>query len=180
MVNVKMSLEDRDKYLSMIDDEIDSKLSILSESRNVEELQQQELEKEKPDLLNNKNESPSIKKELPNINLAERDKYLSKIEQEIKSKKDLLLEKRKYLKKISDDNRFLTSVNNDYQKYYDFIIKQKEDQMKTLNYLNDYIGDMMVNTKLTEQDINETNHEQKRILNEIKNIRKSLEEIIET
>jgi hypothetical protein len=52
--------------------------------------------------------------------------------------------------------------------------------MKTLNYLNDYIGDMMVNTKLTEQDINETNEEQKRILNEIKNIRKSLEEIVET
>jgi len=174
MVNVKMTLEDRNKYLSIIDDEIDSKLSDLSKSRNVEQ------EEENPDLLNTMNESPSIKKGLPTMNLAERDKYLSKVEQEIKSKKELLLEKRKYLKKISQDNRFLTGVNNDYQKYYDFIIKQKEDQMKTLNYLNDYIGDMMVNTKLTEQDINETNQEQKRILNEIKNIRKSLEEIVET
>ncbi len=172
MVNVKMSLEDRNKYLSIIDDEIASKLSSLSEIQNVE--------KEKPDLLNNLNDSPSFKKEKAYLNLAERDKYLSKIEQEIKSKKDLLLEKRKYLQKISKDNRFLTGVNNDYQKYYDFIIKQKEDQMKTLNYLNDYISDMMVNTKLTEQDINETNQEQKRILNEIKNIKKSLEEIIET
>jgi hypothetical protein len=180
MVNVKMTLEDRNKYLSMIDDEIDSKLTSLSESRNVEELQEQELEKAKPDLLNNENESPSIKKGLPTMNLAERDKYLSKVEQEIKSKKELLLEKRKYLKKISQDNRFLTGVNNDYQKYYDFIIKQKEDQMKTLNYLNDYIGDMMVNTKLTDQDIVETNQEQKRVLKEIKNIRKSLEEILQT
>jgi len=100
MVNVKMTLEDRNKYLSMIDDEIDSKLTSLSESRNVEELQEQELEKAKPDLLNNENESPSIKKGLPTMNLAERDKYLSKVEQEIKSKKELLLEKRKYLKKI--------------------------------------------------------------------------------
>jgi hypothetical protein len=176
MVNVKMSLEDRDKYLSIIDDEINSKLSDLSKSRNVE----QELEKAKPDLLNNENESPSIKKELPNMNLAERDNYLSKIEKEIKSKKDLLLEKRKYLKKISEDNRFLTSVNTDYQKYYDFIIKQKEDQVNTLSYLNDYIQDIMTNTKLTDQDIVETNQEQKRVLKEIKNIRKSLEEILQT
>ena len=173
MVNVKMTLQDRDKYLSIIDDEIDSTLSHLSESRS--------LEKEpEPHLLNNPSQS-SVKKELlPTMNLAERDKYLSKIEQEIKSKKDLLLEKRKYLKEISGDNRFLTSVNNDYQTYYDFIIKQKEDQMKTLNYLNDYIQDIMVNSKLTDQDIVETNQEKKRILNEIKNIRKSLEEIIQT
>lgn len=173
MVNVKMSLEDRNKYLSMIDDEINSKLSSLSESRNVEESQQKQLEQVKPELFNSQNE-PSY------LNLAERDKYLSKIEQEIKSKKDLLLEKRKYLKKISGDNRFLAGVNHDYQRYYDFIRKQKEDQLKTLNYLNDYIGDMMVTTKLTDQDIAESNREQRRILSEIKNIRKSLEEIIQT
>lgn len=173
MVNVKMSLEDRNKYLSMIDDEINSKLSSLSESRNVEESQQKQLEQVKPELLKSQNE-PSY------LNLAERDNYLSKIEQEIKSKKDLLLEKRKYLKKISGDNRFLTGVNHDYQTYYDFIRKQKEDQLKTLNYLNDYIGDMMVTTKLTDQDIAESNREQRRILSEIKNIRKSLEEIIQT
>jgi len=186
MVNVKMSLEDRDKYLSIIDDEINSKLSSLSESRNVEEEQEQKQEQKqiqqlKPDLLNYQNEPSSVKKELlPIMNLAERDKYLSEIEQEINSKKDLLLEKRKYLKNISGDNRFLKNVNNDYQKYYDFIIKQKEDQMKTLNYLNDYIQDIMVNNKLTEQGILETNQEKKRILSEIKNIRKSLEEIIQT
>jgi hypothetical protein len=175
MVNVKMTLEDRNKYLSIIDDEIDSTLSHLSESRSLEK------EKENSDLLNTLNESSSVKKELlPTMNLAERDKYLSEIEKEIKSKKDLLLEKRKYLKEISGENRFLTNVNNDYQTYYDFIIKQKEDQMKTLNYLNDYIQDIMVNSKLTDQDIVETNQEKKRILNEIKNIRKSLEEIIQT
>jgi len=178
MVNVKMTLQDRDKYLSIIDDEIDSTLSHLSESRSLEKEPEPEPEPE-PHLLNNPSQS-SVKQKLSYLNLAERDKYLSKIEQEIKSKKDLLLEKRKYLKEISGENRFLTSVNNDYQTYYDFIIKQKEDQMKTLNYLNDYIQDIMVNSKLTDQDILETNQEKKRILNEIKNIRKSLEEIIQT
>jgi len=170
-----MTLEDRDKYLSIIDDEIDSKLSDLSEKKNIQE------EHPESNVLNvSKNQNKSVKKELPNMNLAERDNYLSKIEKEIKSKKDLLLEKRKYLKKISEDNRFLTSVNTDYQKYYDFIIKQKEDQVNTLSYLNDYIQDIMTNTKLTDQDIVETNQEQKRVLKEIKNIRKSLEEILQT
>ena len=172
MVNVKMTLEDRNKYLSIIDDEINSKLSSLSESRNVEESRQKQLEPDE-NVLKNTIE-PSY------LNLAERDNYLSKIEQEIKSKKDLLLEKRKYLKKISGDNKFLAGVNEDYQTYYDFIRKQKEDQLKTLNYLNDYISDMMVTTKLTDQDIAESNKEQRRILSKIKNIRKSLEEIIQT
>lgn len=174
MVNVKMSLEDRNKYLSIIDDEIASKLTTLSENRNVDESQQKQLEPQE-NLLKKKDTN-----EASYLNLAERDKYLSEIEQEIKSKKDLLLEKRKYLKKISGDNRFLTGVNHDYQTYYNFIKKQKEDQMKTLNYLNDYISDMMVTTKLTDQDIAESNKEQRRILSEIKNIRKSLEEIIQT
>jgi hypothetical protein len=183
MVNVKMSIEDRNNYLSKVEDEINSKLSSLSESRNLEKEQPEEkLDVNlnlKPDLLNNQNEvSSSVKKELPYLNLAERDNYLSEIEQEIKSKKDLLLEKRKYLKKISGDNRFLRDVNKDYQTYYDFIKKQKEDQLKTLNYLNDYISDMMVTTKLTDQDILESNKEQQHIIKEIKNIRKSLEEII--
>jgi hypothetical protein len=184
MVNVKMSIEDRNNYLSKVEDEINSKLSDLSKSRNLEKEQPEEkLDVNlnlKPDLLNNQNASSSVKKELPYLNLAERDNYLSEIEQEIKSKKDLLLEKRKYLKKISGDNRFLRDVNKDYQTYYDFIKKQKEDQLKTLNYLNDYISDMMVTTKLTDQDILESNKEQRRILSEIKNIRKSLEEIIQT
>jgi hypothetical protein len=182
MVNVKMSIEDRNNYLSKVEDEINSKLSDLSKSRNLEKEQPEEkLDVNlnlKPDLLNNQNEVSSVKKELPYLNLAERDNYLSEIEQEIKSKKDLLLEKRKYLKKISGDNRFLRDVNKDYQTYYDFIKKQKEDQLKTLNYLNDYIHDMMMNTKLTEQDILESNKEQQHIIKEIKNIRKSLEEII--
>jgi hypothetical protein len=37
---------------------------------------------------------------------------------------------------------------------------------------------MMMNTKLTDQDISESNKEQQHIIKEIKNIRKSLEEII--
>ena len=37
---------------------------------------------------------------------------------------------------------------------------------------------MMMNTKLTEQDIIESNKEQQYIIKEIKNIKKSLEEII--
>ena len=190
MVNVKMSIEDRNHYLRKVEEEINSKLSDLSRSRNLEKEEQEKEQPEekldvnlnlKPDLLKNQNEvSSPVKKDLPDLNLAERDNCLSRITQEIKSKKDLLIQKRKYLKKISGDNRFLRDVNNDYQTYYDFIIKQKEDQLKTLNYLNDYIHNMMVTSKLTEQDIAESNKEQRRILSEIKNIRKSLEEIIQT
>jgi len=165
MVNVKMTIEERNKYLSTIENEINSKLHKFTHEKHPVENE-------------NNNIPPGDLGHSTIMNLAERDDYLSEIEQQIKSKKELLLEKRKYLNKISNDNRFLQDVSNDYQKYYDFIIKQKEDQMKSLNYLNDYIQDIMVNSNITEQDILETTKEQKRVLNEIKNIKKSLEEII--
>jgi len=246
MVNVKMSIEDRNDILKKVENEIDSKLSTLYQKqhlhrdnkkprkihkqpveKSVEEPIKKQVEESvkrqvenplenpveklleepvmKPNLhisgdvpLNLKNqnnqqlglgsgaglgEGSNPNKKVGNppfMNLAEKENCLSKIEQEIKFKKNVLIEKQKYLKKTSGDNIFLKNVNNDYQKYYDFIIKQKEDQLKTLNFLNDYIKNIMVSSKLTERDIVETNKEQKRVLTEIKNIRKSLEEIIQT
>jgi hypothetical protein len=166
MVNIKMTIEDRNKYLSTIEDEINSKLHSIGNHPDSREF-------------DNNTVAQTHLSDSTIINLAERDDYLSKVEQEIKSKRELLLEKRKYLNKISRDNRFLRNVSNDYQNYYDFIVKQKEDQMKSLNYLNDYLEDMMVNSKITEQDIVETTREQKRVLNEIKYIKKSLDKIIQ-
>lgn len=180
MMDIKMTLEERNRNLSMIDDKINSKIDNLYKNRK-ESLNESLNKNEEKKILEPSNST------LLDVNEKSRKEFVkpkmidfSRIEQEIKLKNELLLEKKKYLKKISQDNRFLKNVNNDYEQYYDFIIKQKEYQIKTLNFLDNYIKDITKNTNLTDQDIIETNEEQKRILEEIKNIKKSLKEIIQS
>jgi hypothetical protein len=112
------------------------------------------------------------------INLADRDNYLTQIENQIQAKRNLLLEKRKTLESTVGQNQFLEGVKNDYQRYHNYIIKQNQDQMRAMNILNQYLGDIMVSGKLTEKDINNTRHEQNSIIKEMDKIKVDLDEII--
>jgi hypothetical protein len=112
------------------------------------------------------------------INLADRDNYLTQIENQIQAKRNLLLEKRKTLESTVGQNQFLEGVKNDYQRYHNYIIKQNQDQMRAMNILNQYLGDIMVSGKLTEKDINNTRNEQNNILKEMDKIKSNLDEII--
>jgi hypothetical protein len=112
------------------------------------------------------------------ISLADRDNYLTQIEQQIQSKRNLLLEKRKTLEGSIIQNRFLEGVRNDYQKYHNYIIKQNQEQMRAMNILNQYLGDIMVSGKLTEKDIHNTRREQSEILGEMDKLKSDLDEII--
>jgi hypothetical protein len=112
------------------------------------------------------------------INLADRDNYLTQIENQIQSKRNLLLEKRKTLESTVGQNQFLEGVKNDYQRYHNYIIKQNQDQMRAMNILNQYLGDIMVSGKLTEKDINNTRNEQNNILKEMDKIKGDLDNII--
>jgi hypothetical protein len=110
--------------------------------------------------------------------LAERDNYLMQIENQIQVKRNLLLEKRKTLEETIKQNHFLEGVKNDYNRYHNYIIKQNQEQMRAMNLLNQYLGDIMISGKLTEKDIHNTKREQNEILSEINKIKHNLDEII--
>jgi hypothetical protein len=112
------------------------------------------------------------------LSLADRDNYLTQIEQQIQSKRNLLLEKRKTLEGSIKQNHFLEGVRNDYQKYHNYIIKQNQEQTRAMNMLNQYLGDIMVSGKLTEKDIHNTRREQGEILGEMDKLKNDLDEII--
>jgi hypothetical protein len=111
-------------------------------------------------------------------NLNNKDEQLIHLEQLIESKRRMLLEKQKKLRLVSKQNEFLDVVRQDYAKYFDYIIKQKQDQMKALNLLNDYIYDLTRSGNLTKHNISDAKHEQRRIMNEMKSIQNNLDEII--
>jgi hypothetical protein len=112
------------------------------------------------------------------MDLGIRDKYLTQIEGQIEAKRNLLLQKRKVLKRTVKENQFLDGVKQDYEKYHDFIVNQKQSQIKAMGLLNQYIGDIVVSGKLTEQDIKNSKVEQKEILGQIDKIKKELDEIM--
>ena len=113
------------------------------------------------------------------ISLGDRDTYIKQIEDQIKEKRQSLINQRGYLNRTIKENEYLEGVRNDYKKYNNYVVKQKEDQIKAMKILNQYIEDIKVSGKLTEHDIEETRKEQQEILNEIDTIKNSLNELID-
>jgi hypothetical protein len=114
------------------------------------------------------------------MNLADRDIYLIHIEKEIDIRRKMLLEKHKKLQRISKQNHFLEIVKQDYQKYHSIIVQQKQEQIRALELLNQYIADLTKSGKLSKHNIKDGIYEQKKILHEIKKIKRNVDELIQT
>jgi uncharacterized membrane protein len=112
------------------------------------------------------------------FDLATRDIYLKKIENQVMAKRRLLLYKQKELRKTAKQNQFLEEVQSDYARYYNFIIKQKESQIRSMNIIKQYLNDIVVSGKLTKEDIVEAQKEQASVLHEIDNVKVSINKIM--
>ena len=111
--------------------------------------------------------------------MSEHDNRLVQIENLIEAKKNMLIKKQKTLGQISQQNKFLGDVKNDYIKYNNYIIQQKQDQINSFKIINDYINSLTISGKLSKYDIEDAKEEQKKILQEIKSIKHNLDDIIE-
>lgn len=106
------------------------------------------------------------------------DEKFMHIQELIDAKRNFLLEKQKKLKFITKQNHFLEEVKNDYSKYYGYIAEQKQNQIKALQLLENYISDLTKSGSLTKHNIEDAKEEQKKILREMKQIKSSLDIII--
>jgi hypothetical protein len=114
------------------------------------------------------------------LTLAERDLYLVHIDTLVDEKRRMLLEKQKALQETAKENEYLEMVRNDYKKYYDYIAKQKEDQIRAMNYLNEYIKEIIAKGKLTDADLENAKMEQGELIQEMGQIKSKLDEIVAT
>ena len=112
------------------------------------------------------------------IHLENRDQQLLQIENLIDAKRKMLINKQKNFKNLTKQNEFLNEVKQDYNKYYGYIVKQKEDQMSALTMLNGYIKDLTTSGTLSKNNIEDAKNEQNKILNEINSIKKGIDDII--
>ena len=112
------------------------------------------------------------------IHLENRDQQLLQIENLIDAKRKMLIDKQKKFKNLTKQNEFLNEVKQDYNKYYGYIVKQKEDQMSALTLLNGYIKDLTISGTLSKNNIQDAKNEQNKILTEINSIKKGIDDII--
>ena len=114
---------------------------------------------------------------LPN-SLENQDDLFLHLQGQIEAKRELLMRKQKKIINISKQNQFLNSVKNDYVKYNQYILHQKEEQMKALKLLDGYLHDLKKSGSLSAQNIRDAKEEQKKIVKEMKSIRHNLDKIM--
>lgn len=112
------------------------------------------------------------------MSLAERDLYLYEIEEQIKARRKLILEKGKTIKKKQKVNQFLEGVKNDYEKYYNHIVNEKQQQYNSMKVLQNYLDDLIKTEKITNHEVNNVKHDQKEILFEMDKIKTDLNKLI--
>ena len=112
------------------------------------------------------------------MNIAFRDRFITDLELELKQKKKNLNTQFKQLKGVSNENRFIESVVKDYIDYFDYIKKIKENQQQSLNDLVEYLDNIMKNSGLTEEAVQNAKKQQKSLLLQLNIIKKDLNEII--
>jgi len=111
------------------------------------------------------------------MDLAQRDKLLSNIEKTIRGKKDMLVNKKKNLDEKIKINGYLENVKNDYQKYYDHIVKEKQQQYSSLVLLKEYLGDLIQTDKLVNTQLKTAKHDQNDIMQEIDKIKQEIDNL---
>ena len=111
--------------------------------------------------------------------LAIRDKNIKDLQSKLEERRQILLEQHKNLKKTTKENEFLEEVAQDYNKYYGFIKKQKEEQIAAFELINEYLEKIISDSKITETSLRTAKQEQSQIIERINNIRKELEDIME-
>lgn len=113
------------------------------------------------------------------LTLAERDKFLLQIDNEIKNKKELLIKKKRDLDKKNKLNSYLNDVKQNYSKYYHHMLKEKQQQYDALLLLKEYIDDLIKTEHLLDDQIRTAKYDQKDILKEIDRVKGELDELIE-
>jgi hypothetical protein len=111
--------------------------------------------------------------------LAQRDLHLIQIEQEIKNKKNLLIKKKKDLDKKQNLNNYLDNVKDDYTKYYQYIIQEKQQQYDSLLLLKEYMNDLIKTENLVDEQLRTARYDQKDIIGEIDKVKAELDEFIQ-
>jgi hypothetical protein len=101
------------------------------------------------------------------------------IEKEIEIRRKRLIEKQTKMKQLSKQNHFLQQVKEDYAQYHATILRQKQEQLRAMELLHQYLHELTLTEQLSKNNIKDARYEQRKILHEIKKIKKQVDELVQ-
>jgi hypothetical protein len=111
------------------------------------------------------------------LKLSDRDLFLRQIENQLTSKRKMLLDKKSRFDKLKDENIFLQKIRNNYQKYHNYILEQKIEELNAIANLKKYTDDLMSTNDLTKEKIIKTKNNQRELIKEMDKIQKFIDNI---
>lgn len=96
---------------------------------------------------------------------------------EIKNRENVLRETYNNLKKTSVENKFFNSVLVDYERYYNYIITEKKQQLNALKNISEYLDKLIMNTTELNNKGKLLKNDQVKILKKLASVREELLEL---
>jgi hypothetical protein len=113
------------------------------------------------------------------IHWVDEDNKFLRVQEQILAKRRMLLEQQKKINEFSKTNHYLEDVKQDYEKYEKLITKQREDQIKALDLLHNYVDDLVKSGVLSKHNMDDAINERVRIQREIESIKNNIDDIID-
>ena len=93
--------------------------------------------------------------------------------------RQLIMNKTKKIQTNAKVNDFLQEVADDYRKYSDYIINEKQQQYNSMKLLQSYLDDLIQTNKLADFELKNAKQDQKELLNEMDKIKLELDKLIQ-
>ena len=111
------------------------------------------------------------------MDLATRDKVIELLRSEINKTQDTVIDYLEEAKNVQNENEFLESVTNDYKRYHNYILSEKERERKQLQTLMVYLDKVLQEAGLSAEMANRARFQQNQILGEMDKIKGELDRI---
>ena len=105
------------------------------------------------------------------MDLATRDKVIELLQSEINKTQDTVLHYLEEAKNVQNENEFLEGVTNDYKRYHNYILSEKERERKQLEMLMVYLDKVLQEAGLSAEMANRARFQQNQILGEMDKIK---------
>lgn len=112
------------------------------------------------------------------MDLADRDKIINLLQDEIKKNKNNVKIHFDALDNINNENKFLDNIKTDYKKYRNHMIDEKVRQKEFMKLLLEYIESVLDNSMLDEDERQRALLEQNRILKQIDHLKTELDDLV--
>ena len=112
------------------------------------------------------------------MDIAIKDTLIKQLQQAIKENQDGVLVQMKELDTVQKDNRFLQSIYEDYKRYQNYIIKEKEREKRQMETLVHYLEKIIMETNLTDAMTKRAILEQNHILGQLDNVKSELDKLV--